>query len=233
MGCRPLPTLPLLPPVARLYIEFFMLNIFFGLSACLTEKGGVTQSQAHAGHCTYIRQHTSYKRRCIFCHVRYRLIYNAHIFSHILVSFKNATTSCHHVIFTMCTFMHEGHRTGRKACIIVHIQSLKTLWREDYQSMRVSAQMVTIMIGANDFCSHMCYLKNFSFTPQLHKDSLIKALDYLRDNMPRTIVNLVPPPREYVRNHTHSIQRNYISQLPQHKQDHHIHIMHQIPVKSK
>jgi len=79
--------------------------------------------------------------------------------------------------------------------------------------MRVSAQMVTIMIGANDFCSHMCYLKNFSFTPQLHEDSLIKALDYLRDNMPRTVINLVPPPREYVRKHTHSLQRIYMSQI--------------------
>lgn len=77
----------------------------------------------------------------------------------------------------------------------------------------MSAQMVTIMIGANDFCSHMCYLKNFSFMRRLHKESLIKALNYLRDNMPRTIVNLVPPPREYVRNHTHSLQRNYISQF--------------------
>lgn len=59
--------------------------------------------------------------------------------------------------------------------------------------------MVTIMIGSNDFCSHMCYMKNFSMTPKLHKDNLIKALDYLRDNMPRTIVNLVAPPRKYIR----------------------------------
>ena len=94
-----------------------------------------------------------------------------------------------------------------------HAFTLKTLSREDYQPMRVSAQMVTIMIGANDFCSHMCYLKNFSFTPQLHEDSLIKALDYLRDNMPRTVINLVPPPREYVRKHTHSLQRIYMSQI--------------------
>lgn len=77
----------------------------------------------------------------------------------------------------------------------------------------MSAQMVTIMIGANDFCTHMCYLRDFSLTPQLHKDSLIKALDYLRDNMPRTIVNFVPPPSEYVRNHTHTLQRNYMSQF--------------------
>ena len=60
------------------------------------------------------------------------------------------------------------------------------------------------MIGANDICSHMCYLKTFSDMPRLHKNSLIKALDYLRDKMPRTIVNLVSPPSEYVRNRTHA-----------------------------
>jgi hypothetical protein len=54
------------------------------------------------------------------------------------------------------------------------------------------------MIGSNDFCSHMCYLRDLSVPPKIHKDNLVKALDYLRDNMPRTIVNLVAPPREYV-----------------------------------
>jgi hypothetical protein len=79
--------------------------------------------------------------------------------------------------------------------------------------MWICVQMVTIMVGANDICSHTCYLKNLSLGSQIHKNSLIKALDYLRDNMPRTIVNLVPPPREYVRNHTHSLLSNYISQF--------------------
>jgi hypothetical protein len=37
------------PFVVRL-IEFSMLNIFFGLSACLTGNGDVTYSQAHAGY---------------------------------------------------------------------------------------------------------------------------------------------------------------------------------------
>jgi hypothetical protein len=40
-----------------------------------------------------------------------------------LVIYQAATTTCHHVIFTSCTFMHEGQRTGRKACIIVCIHS--------------------------------------------------------------------------------------------------------------
>jgi hypothetical protein len=63
--------------------------------------------------------------------------------------------------------------------------------------------MVTIMIGGNDFCSHMCYLKDFSVTPERRKEDMMKALDYLRDNMPRTIVNLVAPPRKYVRTYTY------------------------------
>ena len=105
--------------------------------------------------------------------------------------------------------MHEGSRSGRRARTIVYIHTTfihtYTFLCEVYQLIHMSAQMVTIMIGANDFCSHMCYLQNFSATPQLHKNSLIKTLDYLRDNMPRTIVNLVPPPREYVHNHTHCV----------------------------
>ncbi|XP_021926394.1 phospholipase B1, membrane-associated-like isoform X2 [Zootermopsis nevadensis] len=56
-------------------------------------------------------------------------------------------------------------------------------------------KMVTMMIGSNDFCSEMCYLKDISVTSELHKKELTTALDYLRDNMPRTIVNLVAPPQ--------------------------------------
>jgi hypothetical protein len=66
--------------------------------------------------------------------------------------------------------------------------------------------MVTIMIGSNDFCSHMCYLKDISMTSKLHKNNLVKALDYMRDNMPRTIVNLVSPPRKYTRKVMHYMQ---------------------------
>jgi hypothetical protein len=44
----------------------------------------------------------------------------------------------------------------------------------------------------------MCYLEDLSVTLERHKEYMTKALDYLRDNMPRTIVNLVAPPREYV-----------------------------------
>ncbi|PNF40544.1 hypothetical protein B7P43_G08164 [Cryptotermes secundus] len=72
------------------------------------------------------------------------------------------------------------------------VKRMRSDKRVDYEN---DWKMVTIMIGSNDFCSHMCYMKNFSMTPKLHKDNLIKALDYLRDNMPRTIVNLVAPPQ--------------------------------------
>jgi len=40
-GCRNL--------VVLCRVKFSMLNILFGLGTCLTEKGGVTDLQAHAG----------------------------------------------------------------------------------------------------------------------------------------------------------------------------------------
>lgn len=52
-------------------------------------------------------------------------------------------------------------------------------------------QMVTLFFGANDLCSGQCYKKE-QFTPAAHAYKLMKALDYLDENLPRTLVNLVP-----------------------------------------
>lgn len=72
------------------------------------------------------------------------------------------------------------------------VRRMRSDKRVDYKN---DWKMVTIMIGSNDFCSHMCYMKDFSLAPKIQKENLIKAMDYLRDNMPRTIVNLVAPPQ--------------------------------------
>ncbi|XP_073985770.1 phospholipase B1, membrane-associated-like [Rhodnius prolixus] len=52
-------------------------------------------------------------------------------------------------------------------------------------------KMVTLFFGANDLCSGQCYKKE-QFTPAAHAYKLMKALDYLDENLPRTLVNLVP-----------------------------------------
>ncbi|KAL1117924.1 hypothetical protein AAG570_004237 [Ranatra chinensis] len=52
-------------------------------------------------------------------------------------------------------------------------------------------KMITIFFGANDLCSGQCYNKRGT-TPAAHAYKIQMALDYLHDNMPRTIVNLIP-----------------------------------------
>lgn len=55
-------------------------------------------------------------------------------------------------------------------------------------------QLVTIMIGSNDFCLDMCYLDDPATSAPSHERDLIEALRTLRDNLPRLLVNVVLPP---------------------------------------
>ncbi|XP_008210181.2 phospholipase B1, membrane-associated [Nasonia vitripennis] len=55
-------------------------------------------------------------------------------------------------------------------------------------------KMITLMIGANDFCTEMCYLPEASMTLSNHKNDLLQVLRLLRDELPRTFVSIVPPP---------------------------------------
>lgn len=55
-------------------------------------------------------------------------------------------------------------------------------------------KLVTITIGGNDICSFVCTMESPEDLPVKHRLRLISALRYLRDNMPRTFVNLVSVP---------------------------------------
>lgn len=55
-------------------------------------------------------------------------------------------------------------------------------------------KMLTIMIGGNDLCTHICNYDKVENFPQKYKERLIKSLNYLRDNLPRTFVNIIPLP---------------------------------------
>lgn len=50
------------------------------------------------------------------------------------------------------------------------------------------------MIGANDFCSEMCYLPSPWSIVKNHREDLLETLRIIRDNLPRTLVNIIPPP---------------------------------------
>ncbi|XP_066589738.1 phospholipase B1, membrane-associated-like [Prorops nasuta] len=55
-------------------------------------------------------------------------------------------------------------------------------------------KMVFLMIGANDFCSDLCWVSSPWSKLKSHKDDLLETLRILRDNLPRTFVNLIMPP---------------------------------------
>lgn len=51
--------------------------------------------------------------------------------------------------------------------------------------------MVTIFIGAMDFCFHMCFREDPTDILDEHREHLTIALEKLQKNLPRTIVNVV------------------------------------------
>ncbi|KAG7211821.1 hypothetical protein KM043_011051 [Ampulex compressa] len=55
-------------------------------------------------------------------------------------------------------------------------------------------KLISLMIGANDFCSEICFAPTPESILEDHKSDLIKTFRILRDNLPRTFVSLVPPP---------------------------------------
>lgn len=54
------------------------------------------------------------------------------------------------------------------------------------------------MIGPNDFCLDICFMNNTERSVDNNANDLVTALRTLRDNLPRTLINLVIPPSEYI-----------------------------------
>ncbi|XP_032666889.1 phospholipase B1, membrane-associated-like [Odontomachus brunneus] len=55
-------------------------------------------------------------------------------------------------------------------------------------------KLISLMIGCNDFCSNICWVPSPWSILEKHKTDLLKVLRTLRDNLPRTLVSLIPPP---------------------------------------
>lgn len=55
-------------------------------------------------------------------------------------------------------------------------------------------KLITLLIGPNDFCSDMCYQQNPELIVDYHENDLLKALRTIRENLPRTMVNVVITP---------------------------------------
>ncbi|XP_011637054.1 phospholipase B1, membrane-associated-like [Pogonomyrmex barbatus] len=55
-------------------------------------------------------------------------------------------------------------------------------------------KFISIMIGANDFCTEICWVSSPWSILEKHKADLLQVLRTLRDNLPRTFVALIQPP---------------------------------------
>ncbi|GAB0098009.1 Phospholipase B [Sergentomyia squamirostris] len=77
-------------------------------------------------------------------------------------------------------------------------------------------KILTYMIGGNDFCSDICHQTNAThWINDLQEKYLLESLRYLRDNMPRTLVNLVPTPLISLSFSMDKVQRPFSCSLTQ------------------
>lgn len=82
--------------------------------------------------------------------------------------------------------------------ISIHtIQQAKNLVKRMRSDPRVDIKnhwkVVTIMIGSNDFCLDICYYDNQDKLVEQASRDMIRVLRILRENLPRTLVNVVLP----------------------------------------
>ncbi|XP_018318544.1 phospholipase B1, membrane-associated [Agrilus planipennis] len=61
-------------------------------------------------------------------------------------------------------------------------------------NIKLDWKMITYFIGGNDFCWDMCFRSNPESIVDKHRNNLIEALRILRDNLPRTLVNVINAP---------------------------------------
>ena len=58
-------------------------------------------------------------------------------------------------------------------------------------------KVITIMIGSNDFCLDVCYYDNQDKLIDDAGRNMIHVLRIIRENLPRTLVNVVIPVGEF------------------------------------
>lgn len=58
-------------------------------------------------------------------------------------------------------------------------------------------KLITMMIGSNDFCLDICYYENQDKLIEDAERNMIHVLRILKENLPRTLVNVVIPVGKY------------------------------------
>ncbi|XP_022919288.1 phospholipase B1, membrane-associated-like [Onthophagus taurus] len=71
---------------------------------------------------------------------------------------------------------------------------IKRIKKDPRTDLQNHWKFISIMIGANDFCSSICFYKNPENAVQKHQEDLLISLRLLRDNLPKTFVSVITPP---------------------------------------
>ncbi|XP_054735480.1 phospholipase B1, membrane-associated [Anastrepha obliqua] len=72
---------------------------------------------------------------------------------------------------------------------------VKRISRDPKVNMTADWKLITLLIGNNDFCSDVCYLPRPEDAIKSHEENMVKTYRYLRDNVPRLMLNVVPSPK--------------------------------------
>lgn len=71
---------------------------------------------------------------------------------------------------------------------------VKRMSRDPRVNMTTDWKLVTLLIGNNDFCTDVCFYPDPEVTVKLHEQNMLKTYRYLRDNVPRLMLNVIPAP---------------------------------------
>ncbi|GAB0096525.1 hypothetical protein DMENIID0001_120490 [Sergentomyia squamirostris] len=71
---------------------------------------------------------------------------------------------------------------------------LKRMRSDNRVNMKRHWKLITYLIGSNDFCADICYQKDPADSVKKHKKEMIKTLRILKDNFPRTMVQVIATP---------------------------------------
>lgn len=71
---------------------------------------------------------------------------------------------------------------------------VKRLQHDPKVNMTHDWKLVTLFIGNNDFCTDICFYPKPELTVSYHERNMLKTYRYLRDHVPRLLLNVVPAP---------------------------------------
>ncbi|XP_075163549.1 phospholipase B1, membrane-associated [Haematobia irritans] len=71
---------------------------------------------------------------------------------------------------------------------------VKRMTNDPLVNMTHHWKFISLLIGNNDFCSDVCYLSDPMKAIDYHEENMLKTYRYIRDNIPRVMLNVVPAP---------------------------------------